>query len=153
LLDRLIDNNPDNKMESRAQRVLSLQQLRKSVIRDLGWLFNSGNLNSEYNLEKYPLAEHSVINYGLPELAGWTTASLEVEAIEQAVKQAILDFEPRILRNSLVVNVQVDHEKMDSNSVIFEIEGELWAQPAPLRVYLKTELDLETGEARVTDQT
>jgi type VI secretion system protein ImpF len=47
----------------------------------------------------------------------------------------------------------VDWEQMNSNSVVFEIDGELWAQPAPLRIYLKTELDLETGDAKVVDQT
>ena len=37
LLDRLTDRDPERKVESRTERVLSLQQLRKSVIRsDLG---------------------------------------------------------------------------------------------------------------------
>lgn len=153
LLDRLTDNNPESKVESRAQRVLSLQQLRKSVIRDLGWLLNSGNLPSDLNLDSYPLAEHTVINYGLPDFAGMTSTSLDNDAVEQAVKQAIIDFEPRILRNTINVKLLVDSEQMNSNSVVFEIDGELWAQPAPLRVYLKTELDLETGEVQVSDQT
>jgi type VI secretion system protein ImpF len=46
----------------------------------------------------------------------------------------------------------VDKEAMNANSVVFEIEGELWAQPVPLRIFLKTELDLETGEVQVTDR-
>ena len=152
LLDRLTDNNPESQVESRAQRVLSLQQLRKSVIRDLGWLLNTGNLEARQNLERYPDALHSVVNYGMPDIAGITTGDLDVDSVEQAVKQAIIDFEPRILRNSLMVKMVVDTETMTSNSVIFEIEGELWAQPVPLRVYLKTELDLETGDVHIADR-
>jgi type VI secretion system protein ImpF len=33
------------------------------------------------------------------------------------------------------------------------IEAELWAQPLPLRLFLRTDLNLETGEAQVTDVT
>jgi len=152
LLDRLTDNNPDSQVESRAQRVLSLQQLRKSVIRDLGWLLNTGNLEARQNLDRYPNASHSVVNYGLPDIAGITTGDIDVDGVEQAVKQAIIDFEPRILRNSLMVKMVVDHEAMNPNSVVFEIDGELWAQPVPLRVFLKTELDLETGDVQIADR-
>jgi type VI secretion system protein ImpF len=31
----------------------------------------------------------------------------------------------------------------------FDIEGELWAQPMPLQMYLRTEVDLELGDVRV----
>jgi type VI secretion system protein ImpF len=88
----------------------------------------------------------------MPDIAGITTGDIEVDAVEQAVKQAVIDFEPRILRNTLVVKMVVDQEAMSSNSVVFEIEGELWAQPVPLRVFLKTELDLETGDVQVADR-
>ena len=113
-MDRLTDNNPESQVESRAQRVLSLQQLRKSVIRDLGWLLNTGNLEARQNLERYPDALHSVVNYGMPDIAGITTGDLDVDSVEQAVKQAIIDFEPRILRNSLVVKMVVDTDTMTS---------------------------------------
>jgi type VI secretion system protein ImpF len=33
----------------------------------------------------------------------------------------------------------------------FTIEAELWAQPLPLRLFLRTELDLETGEVKVAE--
>ena len=31
------------------------------------------------------------------------------------------------------------------------IEADLWAQPAPVRLVLRTDLDLETGDVRVTE--
>ena len=33
----------------------------------------------------------------------------------------------------------------------FAIEAELWAQPLPLRLFLRTDLDLETGEVNVSE--
>ncbi len=40
---------------------------------------------------------------------------------------------------------------MSHNAMVFDIEGELWAQPLPLRLYLRTEVDLEAGEIRVNE--
>jgi type VI secretion system protein ImpF len=37
------------------------------------------------------------------------------------------------------------------NNMCFIIEAELWAQPVPIRMFLKTELDLESGDARITE--
>jgi type VI secretion system protein ImpF len=70
LLDRLTDNEPDKQQEAREKRVLSMRKLRESVQRDLAWLLNSGNLETVQDLDDYPLVSHSVINYGLPDLAG-----------------------------------------------------------------------------------
>jgi type VI secretion system protein ImpF len=40
---------------------------------------------------------------------------------------------------------------MDNTTLAFEIEGEPWGQPLPLRVFLKTEIELDIGEVRVSD--
>jgi type VI secretion system protein ImpF len=34
----------------------------------------------------------------------------------------------------------------------FDVEAELWAQPLPLRLFLRTAVDLETGNVEVADQ-
>jgi type VI secretion system protein ImpF len=41
---------------------------------------------------------------------------------------------------------------MNHNAMTFDIEGDLWAQPLPLRLYLRTELDLETGSMDIIDR-
>ncbi len=40
---------------------------------------------------------------------------------------------------------------MDQQALIFNIESEMWAQPIPLNLYLKTEVDLETGNFKVSE--
>jgi type VI secretion system protein ImpF len=92
-----------------------------------------------------------VINYGLPDLSGSVVAGLTDEQIARAVKTAILAFEPRILPNSLRVRTQVNPNTMNRNAIVFEIVGQLWAQPMPSELFLKTELDLETGDVQVVD--
>ena len=152
LLDRLTDDEPEKLSETREQRVLSLNKLRACVLRDLAWLLNTGKLETVQSFASSPLAAHSVINYGIPDLAGTTLSGSDVSDIEQQVKQAIWDFEPRILRDSVRVKVSISEQQMNHNAMAFDITGDLWAQPLPLHLYLRTELDLETGHMAITDK-
>ncbi|RLJ22293.1 type VI secretion system baseplate subunit TssE [bacterium endosymbiont of Escarpia laminata] len=151
LLDRLTDDHRDKKNESRDQRVLSIQKLRKSVLRDLEWLLNTVNLSAMQNLDEYPEAARSVLNYGVPDFAGHTASSVDVPALERLLRQAIIDFEPRLLKNSVRVKLQIGESRMNHNAMTFDIEAELWAEPVPLHMYMKTEIDLEVGSVTVSD--
>jgi len=151
LLDRLTDENPASGVESRDQRVISWQRLRDFVRRDLGWLLNCVHLEATEDLSPWPLVAHSVLNYGVPDTAGVPLASVQVEALQKRVRQAVLDFEPRLVRNRLSVTVEAQRESMNRNSLVFLIEGEMWAQPAPQSVYIRTELDLESGAVTVSE--
>lgn len=151
LLDRLTDNEPDKQAESRDKRVLSLKKLRDCVLRDLGWLMNTGNLESLLDLEKYPEVVGSVVNYGLSDMAGKTVKTIDPLDLERSVKRIICDFEPRILKNSVKVQIATSDEQMNGNALTFLIEGDLWAQPMPQRLFLKTVIDLDTGSVDVQD--
>jgi type VI secretion system protein ImpF len=146
LLDRLADDEPYKKVESREQRVLSFQKLKQSVMRDLQWLLNAGCLESTEDLDSYPEVKQSVLNFGIPDLTGTTASNVDSTTLERMLRKRILDFEPRILRRSLRIRVT---EKDEHNTIIFEVEGELWSQPMPERLYLKTILDLELGNVEV----
>jgi len=151
LLDRLTDDEPHTSVESRDKRVLSLRALRKSVLRDLGWLLNANNLASVVPLDDYPEVAHSVVNFGVPEFTGHAASNIDITAMELLIRQAVWDFEPRLIRNTVRIFVHADEQKMSHNALTFDIEGELWAQPVPEQVYLKTELDLETGSVSIQD--
>ncbi|MEA3277954.1 MAG: type VI secretion system baseplate subunit TssE [Pseudomonadota bacterium] len=153
LLDRLTDREPDKTQESRDKRVLSPRQLRKSVTRDLEWLLNASDLASVQDLSDYTQVIDSVINYGLPDLAGKNVSGLEVATLERTLRRAILCFEPRILRHTLKIRAVIDATQMSHNAIRFDIEGELWGQPMPQQLYLKTEVDLESGTFRVSETT
>lgn len=151
LLDRLTDDEPDEHQESREKRVLSAERLRTSVLRDLTWLLNTTNLSALIDLSAYPESSKSVINYGLPDLAGHTASSIDVVKLEQLLRQAIVQFEPRLIPRTLRIRLVVDRAEMSHNSMRFSIEAELWSQPMPLQLYMRTEIDLEDGDVRVAD--
>ncbi len=151
LLDRLTDDEPDKTQESRQRRVLSAGQLRESVRRDLSWLLNTTHLAAKHDLSAYPQVERSTLNYGVPDLSGKTSSTIDVHSLEKAIRSAIWEFEPRLLRRSVRIKVVVDEQQMSHNALSFLIEAELWAQPLPLRLYLRTDLDLETGKISVSE--
>lgn len=151
LLDRLMDEEPASQQESRNRRVLSIQKLRESVLRDVAWLLNTTNLVEPDLADRYPLVASSVVNFGLPDLAGLTASGVNVGELEDLVKQALWDFEPRILRHTLQVRAHEGDGEMNHNALVFEVEGELWAQPVPLELWLKTEIDLENGTIAVSE--
>lgn len=151
LLDRLTDNEPDRKVEGRDHRVLSPARLRESVRRDLSWLFNSINLAAVQDLESYPQVERSTLNYGLPDMSGQTSSSVHAPTLEKVLRRAIWEFEPRLLKESVRIKVLQNTGSYSHNALVILIEAELWAQPIPLRLFLRTDLDLETGEVRVSE--
>lgn len=153
LLDRLTDDDPTNRQpEPRERRIINANRLRQAVLRDLSWLFNSTKLESKEGLTPFPYVENSVINYGLPALAGQTASQLDVVSLEASMRQAILDFEPRIVPSTLRVQAILSDAALDHHNVVsVQITGQLWAQPIPLELLLRTELDLESGKVEIRD--
>ncbi|HEX8875050.1 MAG TPA: type VI secretion system baseplate subunit TssE [Nitrosospira sp.] len=152
LLDRLIDNEPEKKLEPREARVMTKAQLRQAVLRDLAWLFNTTKLDSHVDFTGFPFAERSVVNFGLPPLSGETASTLDIIELERSIRQAIVDFEPRINPSTLQVEALVTDVQLDRHNVIsVQIRGELWAYPAPLELLLRTDVDLETGQVEIRD--
>ena len=85
LLDRLTDDEPDRALEPRAERLISRQHMRQSVLRDLGWLFNATRAADADDWPGAPLALRSVVNFGLPALAGET----RIERIRQPLPDQV----------------------------------------------------------------
>jgi len=152
LLDRLTDDERGTSAEGRDKRVMSMPQIRRSVLRDLEWLFNTASRSDLDELKDYPQVLSSVLNYGVADLTGATSSSVNVVEIERMVQTAVKRFEPRILPSTLTVDATTDTEAVGTNAVCFEIRGMLWAQPLPERLYVKTDVDLETGMCKVQDR-
>jgi len=153
LLDRLTDDQPHSKVESRDLRVVSMRRLRDYVLRDLAWLLNTTPLSQTEDLTEFPLARESVIDYGMRDLAGVTLSGVDPHDLERAIRDAIVRFEPRIEKKSIRVTAVMPEDPQHRNALAFEIEGDLWGQPLPTRLYLKSEIDLEDGSMTVAEHT
>jgi len=159
LIDRLIDNDPQQRKEALDARVLSRQQLRAAVLRDLSWLFNDTRMEPEVNSSRtedialwksLEFARRSVLNYGMPAFSGVTLSSMDTDEIERAVVEAIRNFEPRIDPATLEVEVRSDVNDLQ-NTLQLVIRGQMWSQPVPLELLLSADVDVESGTTRVRE--
>ncbi|HRJ50610.1 MAG: type VI secretion system baseplate subunit TssE [Phycisphaeraceae bacterium] len=153
LLDRLIDDEPDKKDEPLSRRVMSMVMLRRAVLRDLSNLLNCPSKPQFDEINEYPLAARSVLNYGMPDLTGLTASGVSPSRIVSMVRDAIHHYEPRIVGQTLDVRV-VESAGSDGvrNGFAFEISGQLCPLPMPEALYVRTEIDLETGRFDIKER-
>lgn len=156
LLDRLTDHHPQPPEgwrigEGDSQAVLDLNQLRSAVIRDLGWLLNTTNHAADEDLSHVPEVAKSVVNFGIPDLSGQTLSRFTAADLQQLLKESLLRFEPRLDPNSLKVELTDPIAPRKFRNLGFVIEADLWSQPLPLHLYFKTEINLDTGHARLAE--
>ena len=135
-----------------ALRTWSLRQAHQAVIRDLSWLLNASRRPAFDSLEEFPELSKSVMNYGMPDLCGLTASGISPEQLERVLVQVIQRYEPRVLRNTLSVRLIPGDGSGHANSVVLEIKCEIWAQPVPDALYIRTEVDLESGQCEMVDR-
>ncbi|WP_034912056.1 MULTISPECIES: type VI secretion system baseplate subunit TssE [Erwinia] len=152
LLDRLTDDAPDKQQEPLSSTVISHSALRRNVLRDLQWLFNSINNEAQQDLQPFAHVQRSVVNFGVAALAGQLMSDIEWADIERNLAQAILHFEPRILPAGLAVRCVSDDKKIQLHNMLsIEIKGRLWCVPYPLEFLFRTDVDLENGHFELKD--
>ncbi|MCX5590772.1 type VI secretion system baseplate subunit TssE [Alcaligenes endophyticus] len=146
LLDRLRDEQPEQRRDVN-QGGHTIEQTKQHVLRDLAWLLNTVNLEAGVSLQRYPQVQRSSVNYGVAALAGKRLSDIEWHTLERAVQSAILRFEPRILPHSLQVRCLTEAGDLQQHNVIaLLIKAQLWAQPYPRELLVRTEIDLETSQ-------
>lgn len=150
LLDRLTDLAPQSASEARDARVIDLNRLRDIVRRDLSWLLNTNNLDTVIDADTFPHAANSVLNYGVREVAGDFSTEDRARQIHASIRAAIERFEPRIRAGTIEI---VERKSTDGRrgTVVFDIAAEMWAQPYPIALYLRSEVDVTTGELRLEE--
>jgi type VI secretion system protein ImpF len=154
LLDRLTDEHPQRHRDTPAELIISRRQLRQIIIRDLSWLLNATNIESEVDFVLRSHARRSTVNFGLPAFSGRLASSVKLEDLQNELRDAIVRFEPRIVPNTLqVIGMSTeDTASAAHNLIMFEIRGQIWATPYPIEMLLKSSIDLETGSVTLQDQ-
>ncbi len=151
LLDRLTDERPSETRPEADRFSFPLERYREAVYRDLDWLLNAVTPLAADDVEDYPAVKDSVLNYGMPPLSGRAGSGLDARGLERAIREVVTRFEPRILPKTVKVAVEVSGDRMSRHALTFRVEGQLWAEPVPEQIYLRTQLDLETGHVTVSD--
>ncbi len=123
-------------------------ELRNCVIRDIAWTLNSIHFAAAVPLDNYPEIATSVLNQGVPDLTSMTTNSEVFKRRARDLTDAIRNFEPRLVEQS--INVSFDRAVTDDeNKLRFVIHGELKGAIDDRYVEFKTSVALDTGDVVV----
>ena len=145
VIDRLIDLEPERKLEAPPNRAQSVRDLKAAVRRDLEWL-----LNSRQTIEESPASlkevGRSVYSYGLPDVSSLYLRSTKDQAfLLESIKAVVSLFEPRLL----AAKVRMEPATDDKRVIRFAIEGMLRMDPAPEQVLFDTMLEPLSGQYQV----
>lgn len=146
VLDRLIDLEPENRMENSLSRAQSVRLLRSAVRRDLEWLLNTRRIADAPD-EGLREVNRSVYIYGLPDLSALSMATAaDRNRLTRQILTAIALFEPRLtgVRVSLV-----EAPDTATKEARLRIEAMLRMDPVPEPISFDTVIDLKTGNCRI----
>lgn len=142
-------NVPNAMIESSQHRAVSMRRLRECVLRDVAALLNALNLESHVDLERYPHVQRSVLNYGMRSMAGLSAAAVDPVKTAAGIEEAIRRYEPRLRKVHVVPETREGAQ--DGHQLAFRIDAELWGQPVPQQLVLRTRIETDTGNATVSD--
>lgn len=138
ILDRLINERPDQEKENEKQRHQLINEIKDGVRRDLEQL-----LNTRYRAISPPQhcheLEKSLVNYGLPDLNTFNFVNgSSREQFCLIVEEHIKNFEPRF--KSVTVCIPDDSSLM-GDCLNFRIEAIMYADPAPEEIVFNSSLE------------
>ena len=147
VLDRLIDLEPENRMENPLSRSQSVRLLKSAVRRDLEWLLNSRRICDPPD-EGLKELNRSTYTYGLPDLSTLTMAATgDRNKLVRQILATINMFEPRLANVRLVLVETPDSAKKD---VRLRGEAMLRMDPVPEPISFDTVIELKSGNCHLT---
>jgi len=142
LLDRLIDDQPDGEAEKPPFRAQTRAEYGRSVLRDLGWLFNARCVA----LFDDVFGRRTVMDYGVQDFTHLVPSSeADRTILAKWIRQAMKAFEPRLDVK------QIHVEPVESNHRVLEVvfEARLIGGPLNEPVSFRAILDMSEGGVKV----
>lgn len=144
VLQRLVQAIPGQEDDIR----IGFRDLLQAVRRDIEWLLNSKRVLTD-DLENFPEAKRSILNYGLPDFSHYSGSSpADCTHICELISQTLQRFEPRLAPSSIRVVHVGDDERVDTQTR-FRIHGLLHVDPVREPVVFDTEIEMNSGSVQI----
>jgi type VI secretion system protein ImpF len=149
VLDRLIDEDPDSRVETPPTRSQSVRLMKTAVRRDLEWLLNTRRVAMPPS-ESLREVNRSAYIYGLPDFTTYSLSSPKDQArLVRYLQSTVKLFEPRLANIRII---PLPDNTPGTRTLHFRIEGLLLMDPAPELVSFDTVLELTSGEYEVENE-
>ena len=147
VLDRLLDEHPDESRDRPKSRGQPLIELRNAIRRDLEALLNTRQRHLSWPSGLTEL-NHSLVNFGIPDVTRIDVATQQDrENFCRELEAAIRRHEPRF--QSLKV-VMLDNAEPLDRTLRFRVEALVYADPTPESMVFDSSLDPVTHNFSVT---
>jgi type VI secretion system protein ImpF len=149
LLDRLIDEAPDQPQDPPLSQAEAMEVLRRSTRRDLQALLNTRRRWRSWPAELTELGR-SVIGYGIPDFSTGALADAARRArLCAEIEETIRRFEPRF---ASVKVTEIPREDALDMRLRLRIDALLHAEPAPEPIAFEGTVDAATAEVTLRER-
>jgi type VI secretion system protein ImpF len=147
VLDRLIDHEPENRIENPPSRSQSVRLLKAAVRRDLEWLLNTRRIADPPD-EALKEVNKSTYVFGLPDMSALTMETVgDRNRLVRQITTAINTFEPRLTNVRLSLVERADSARKD---VRLRIEAMLRMDPVPEPISFDSLIELKSGRCHLS---
>jgi len=131
----------------RPRHVITEPVLRREVGRDVDAMLNTIAMESTVDMTDAPYARKSIINFGLPDIAHRTIDEAGINDIPGEIKEALINFEPRLAAASLRITRDTSVDPVELK-IRFIVRADLTCDPVHVPVEFIAEV-IHTGKILV----
>ncbi len=148
ILDRLLDDHPKDQVESLAAMHFDLRRFKHAVARDLEALLNSRCIDLTEEIERFPHARTSVINFGIIDLSSLSLLDPDDRALlRDKIRITIERHEPRLGKVRVTLDAPKDMDRM----LRFRVDAVLKVHPNKPPVSFDAMLQLSSNAYQISE--
>lgn len=148
VLDRLLDDQPKVQIESQMQHFFDLNRLKKAVARDMEALLNSRCVDLDEEIERYPQARNSMIDFGITDLSSLSLLDPGDRAyLRDKIRITVQRHEPRLG----TIRVRLDAPEGTERMLRFRVDAVLKVLPTRPPVSFDATLQLSSNSCQVRE--
>ncbi|MFK7836769.1 MAG: type VI secretion system baseplate subunit TssE [Sulfitobacter sp.] len=123
--------------------------LREHLQADLNALLDTIELGSAVPLDDLPHVRSSIINYGFRDLSNLSVTDIGKPQIKQAIRQSLINHEPRLVQQSIEVDVREPDDDNGQRASI-SVSAELMGDPIDIPLDFDAEIDMAAGKLKMS---
>jgi len=126
-------------------------KLRQEIAIDLETLVNTINFGSSTDLSRFDNVRRSILNRGFPDIQNKSIDEHRVGAIKTELAQVLLAYEPRLMKQSIVVERDEGLDKAELK-IRFVVRADLNCEPLNIPVQFVADVELDTGKIAIKNR-
>lgn len=148
VLDRLLDDHPKEQVEHPGHHYFDLNRLKRSVARDMEALLNSRCVDLDDDIERFPQARNSMIDFGITDLSSLSLLDPGDRAsLRDKIRITVERHEPRLG----TIRVSLDAPSGTERMLRFRVDAVLQVLPARPPVSFDATLQLSSNSCQVRE--